>query len=293
MKHMAEAKSRYEDIPIPEELSERVMAEVEKAQIRYRKKTAGKRRRTFMKGGMAAAAAAVVLFTAGVNTSEVLARELQDVPVLGTMARILTFRSYESETEDLKISVDIPSVEMISDELSGMEDAVNEEIHMFCQEYADAAVERAEDYRQAFLDTGGTEEEWEAHHIAIKVWYEVKSQTGRYLSLAVMGSENWTSAYSETRYYNFDQEAGKWITLEDVLGKDYARIAEQSVRRQIEQRQTEDGVEYWLDEWEGIDEDTGFYMNSAGNPVIVFEQYEIAPGAMGMPEFEIVMSGEQ
>ena len=286
MKDMAEAKNRYDSIPIPEELSERVMAEVEKAQIRQREKTA-KRRMTFMKRGMAAAAAAVVLFTAGVNTSEVFARELQDVPVLGTMARILTFRSYESE--DLKISVDIPSVEMISEELGGMEDAVNEEIHMFCQEYADAAIERAEDYRQAFLDTGGTEEEWEAHHIAIKVWYEVKSQTGRYLSLAVMGSENWTSAYSETKYYNFDQEAGKWITLKDVLGEDYAQIAEQSVRSQIEQREAEDGMEYWIDEWEGIGENTRFYMNAAGNPVVVFDQYEIAPGAAGNPEFEIII----
>lgn len=288
MKRMAEAKNRYENIPIPKELSERVMAEVEKSQVRYRKKMAGKRRKTILKRGMAAAAAAVVLFTAGVNTSEVFARELQDVPVLGTVARILTFRSYKSETEDLKISVDIPSIEMISEELSGMEDAVNEEIHMFCQQYADAAIERAEEYRTAFLETGGTEEEWEAHHIAIKVWYEVKSQTDRYLSLAVMGSENWTSAYSETKYYNFDQEAGKWITLEDVLGKDYAQIAEQSVRLQIEQREAEDGMEYWVDDWEGIGEDTRFYMNAAGNPVIVFEQYEIAPGAAGMPEFEIV-----
>lgn len=288
MKDMAEAKNRYDSIPIPEELSERVMAEVEKAQIRQREKTA-KRRMNFMKRGMAAAAAAVVLFTAGVNTSEVFARELQDVPVLGTMARILTFRSYESETEDLKISVEVPSVEMISEELSGMEDAVNEEIHMFCQEYADAAIERAEEYRQAFLDTGGTEEEWEAHHIAIKVWYEVKSQTGRYLSLAVMGSENWTSAYSETKYYNFDQEAGKWITLKDVLGEDYAQIAEQSVRSQVEQREAEDGMEYWIDEWEGIGENTRFYMNAAGNPVVVFDQYEIAPGAAGNPEFEIII----
>lgn len=289
MKRMAEAKNRYEDIPIPEELSKRVMMEVEKAQKKYREKTAKKRRIIFMRRGMAAAAAAVILFTAGVNTSEVFAQEMQGVPVLGTMARILTFRSYESETKDMKISVDIPSIEMISDELGGLEETVNEEIHTFCQQYADAAVERAEDYRQAFLDTGGTEEEWEAHHIAIKVWYEVKSQTGRYLSLAVKGSENWTSAYSETKYYNFDQEAGKWITLEDVLGEDYAGIAEQSVRQQIERREAENSVGYWADEWEGVGEDTKFYMNPEGNPVIVFDQYEIAPGAAGEPEFEIVI----
>ncbi len=289
MKHMAEAKQKYEDIPIPEELSKRVMMEVEKAQIRYGEKRKKQRWRVFMKTGMMAAAVAVAMFTAGVNTSEVFARELQNVPVLGTIARIFTFRSYDSETEDIKISVDVPSIEMISGELSGLEDSVNEEIHMFCQQYADAAIERAKEYRQAFLDTGGTEEEWEAHHIAIKVWYEVKSQTDRYLSLAVMGSENWSSAYRETKFYNFDQEAGRWITLEDILGEDYARIAEQSVRQQIKQREIEEGMEYWADEWKGIGEDTGFYMNAAGNPVIVLEQYEIAPGSAGEPEFEIVI----
>ena len=33
--------------------------------------------------------------------------------------------------------------------------------------------------------------------------------------------------------------------------------------------------------------DTPFYINEKGNPVVVFEKYEIAPGFMGRPEFEI------
>ena len=73
--------------------------------------------------------------------------------------------------------------------------------------------------RTAFLETGGTEEEWAAHNIEIKVWYEVKTHTDRYLSVAVTGAENWTSAYSETRYYNFDLEKGRQVTLSDLLAK--------------------------------------------------------------------------
>lgn len=37
----------------------------------------------------------------------------------------------------------------------------------------------------------------------------------------------------------------------------------------------------------GISENTKFYMNEAGNPVIVFDKYEIAPGSAGAVEFEI------
>ena len=37
-----------------------------------------------------------------------------------------------------------------------------------------------------------------------------------------------------------------------------------------------------------VTEDTHFYINQAGNPVVVFDKYEVAPGFMGQQEFEIV-----
>ena len=37
----------------------------------------------------------------------------------------------------------------------------------------------------------------------------------------------------------------------------------------------------------GISENAKFYINENGNPVIVFEKYEIAPGSSGEIEFEI------
>ncbi len=289
MRRMAQAKQKYDSIPIPGELSERVMQEVEKANIqRSGKKKRMRRIQRMRRAVVAAASAAAVLFMVGVNTSEVFAREMSDVPVLGAIARIVTFRSYDTETEDMNISVEIPGVEMISEELSGLEDKINEEIHGFCEQYAEGAVERAEEYKKAFLETGGTQEEWAEHHIAIKVWYEVKSYTDRYLSLAVAGSENWSNAYHETKYYNLDLREGKWVTLEDILGEDYARIAGKSILQQTEQREKETGLEFWTDQWDGVDESTKFYINDAGNPVIVFEKYEIAPGAAGEQEFEIV-----
>ena len=39
--------------------------------------------------------------------------------------------------------------------------------------------------------------------------------------------------------------------------------------------------------------DTPFYINEKGNPVVVFEKYEIAPGALGRPEFEIERQTEE
>ena len=234
---------------------------------------------------LAAAAAAVVLFTTGLNTSTVFAETVGNLPVIGAVARVLTFRSYETEDEDLKISVEIPSIEMISEDFSDLEKSVNEEILRLCEQYAQEARTRAEEYRKAFLDTGGTEEEWAAHNIEIRVWYEVKSQTENYLSLAIIGTENWNNANNQIRYYNFDLKKGTLATLADVLGENYKQIADDAIRSQMEERKADGAV--YFDDFEGINEDTPFYINESGNPVIVFEAYEIAPGSEGQQEFEI------
>mgnify|MGYP006071290475 FL=1 len=279
MKSMEEAKRKYDEIPIPSELSKRVGKEIEKANMKRKKILVFRRR---VQKGTAAAAAVVVLFTAALNTNTAFAETAGQLPVIGPVARVLTFRSYQTEEEDLKISVEIPTIEMISEDMNGLEQSVNEEILALCEQYAQASKTRAEEYRQAFLDTGGTEEEWAAHNIEIKVWYEVKSQTDEYLSLAIMGTENWSSAYSETKYYNFDLKEGKLVTLQDILGDEYQQIANESIQNQMK----ENSEIYW-DDFEGIQEDTPFYLNESGNPVIVFEKYEIAPGSEGQQEFEI------
>lgn len=288
---MAEAKQKYDDIAIPKELSERVGMELERGEKKHNMKMAEKKKVSVMrKRTVAAAAAVAVLFGAGVNTSETFAREMYNVPVIGALARVFTVRSYDTDTEDLKISVEIPSIEMIAEGLKGMERPVNEDIHAFCEQYAREAETRADEYRQAFLDTGGTKEEWAEHNISIRVWYEVKTQTDRYLSIAVTGTESWSSAYGETRFYNFDMEAGKWVTLCDLLGEDYARIADQSILDQI-QAAEEEGAEFWTQNWEGVDSHTKFYISRSGNPVVVLDKYEIAPGAAGQLEFEIGRTG--
>lgn len=290
MNRMENAKKKYDEIPIPEELSQRIMWEVEKAN--QKEKMSGARKSKHLRSwqkGLVAAAAVMAVFVTALNTSTAFAQNMGELPVIGAFARVLTFRSYETETEDdLKISVEIPTIEMIAEGTGNLADSVNEEILAMCEQFADEAVERAKEYRTAFLETGGTEEEWAAHNIEIYVGYEVKAQTDKYLSVIVTGSENWSNAYAETRYYNFDLEKGRQVTLEDLLGADYKEIADEAILSQIPEKEAQSGMDYWEEDFTGVTEDTNFYVNEAGNPVIVFGQYEIAPGAAGEPEFEIV-----
>lgn len=286
MKVLEDAKKDYEDIPIPQELSERIMMEVKKADKR-RKKQMIKR---ISRYGMTAAASLTILFTVGLNTSVAFANAAENIPVIGAMAKVLTFRSYQTKTDDLNMTVDIPSIDMISEEFSDVEDSVNSEIYELCRQYANEAEKRAEEYRTAFLDTGGTLEEWEAHNIEIKVWYEVKTQTDKYLSLVINGAENWNNAGGKSKYYNFDLEKGGLLTLRDVMGNDYGQMIEEQIRSQMKERETTQGIKYFEGELPELSDDTKFYMNESGNPVIVFEPYEIAPGADGQQEFEITIN---
>ena len=99
MGRLEKMKERYDDIVIPAELNERIQQEIMKSRKQQAKKhTVGQRyglKRVIR--GMGAAAAVCILFTAALNTSSVFAKEAAELPIIGGVARILTFRSYETE----------------------------------------------------------------------------------------------------------------------------------------------------------------------------------------------------
>ena len=292
MGRLENMKERYDAVVIPAELNDRIQQEITRSRRQQAEKKAASRRHTFRKmirGMAAAAAAAGILFTTALNTSPVFAKEAAQLPVIGGVARILTFRSYETEKDDIAVSVEIPTIEMIAADTGITVDGINQEILERCEQYARDALLRAEEYRTPFLDTGGTPDEWAEHNIKITVGYEIRQQSNDYLSFVVRGTENWTNAYSESKYYNLDLNTGRPVTLQDLLGSDYVELADKSIWEQIARRQNAGEVFFTAEEggFTGISEYVRFYINRDNRPVIVFEKYEIAPGSSGEVEFEI------
>lgn len=157
--------------------------------------------------------------------------------------------------------------------------------------YVEEANQRVQEYKEAFLATGGTEEEFANHDIKIDVDYDVKYQDEDLLSFVLTGTESWVSAYNMKEYYNISLEENKELTLKDMLGEDYIQISNNSIREEMALRMEADKNVMYFDESQGgfstVDETTKFYLNDEGNVVIVFDKYEIAPGAMGSQEFII------
>lgn len=286
MKKLNSAKNTYENIEIPEELNKVVLDAI--------KKTPKKKTSNIYKISISLATAALLALTVGLNTSESFAMEVQQIPVIGSIAKVLTIRSYEKVEEDKKVEVKVPAVvEEIQGDTSTTNKItdINAQIQRISDEYVKDAEKRAEEYKQAFLETGGTEEEWKEHDIEIKVDYEIKAETDQYISFILYGTESWTGAYAQAHYYNLDLKTGGSVDLKALLGEDYISIANESIKKQMKERlEADKDLSYFDDTMDGfktITEDTNFYINEQGNPVVVFEKYEIAPGAFGAQEFEI------
>jgi Protein of unknown function (DUF3298) len=73
----------------------------------------------------------------------------------------------------------------------------------------------------------------------------------------------------------------------------YADIISENIEVQMKQQMKEDAQKiYWVEEgdispFEKIKADQNFYLSSNHKLVISFDKYEVAPGYMGIVEFEI------
>lgn len=290
MTEMESARKRYLDIPIPAELSYQVQRAIKSVNPNREpaKKRTGRRVLTYV------AAAAAVVFAVNVlllNTSEAYAKTLEQVPVIGTIAKVFTFREYTMKDQDKETTVKIPKVEDQNGTNQKFVADVNAEIQKKCDAYTKKADQDIAEYKEAFLSTGGTKEDWEAKNIKVKVSYTIKTQNEDYVSFVVTGIEDWNGSTAETYYYNLDLKNGTYFTLQDILGDDYLTKCNQEIERQMEERMAADSDILYFTAEEGgfstISKQTKFYLNEKGNPVVVFEKYEVAPGFMGAQEFEI------
>lgn len=286
------SKGNYDSIETPDELESVINRAVNSAGMKQKpvNRMAGKR----FAVGIAAAAAVFVCFTAGLNTSQAFAAAVMDIPVIGTVSKFLTFRTYDYQDEDKMIHEVIPQLEETggSKESVSLEEKINGEINKTMGQYREDAQKRVEEYKEAFLATGGTEEEFARKGIRVEAGYEICYESDEWLSFVITADENWSGAYGIRLYYNLDLKDGKRISLEELLGENYVELANASILEQMKARMEADGnLIYWGEDMDGfttIDDSTNFYINEKGNPVIVFDKYEVAPGAFGIQEFEIL-----
>ena len=283
MNEFKNAKEEYESMPIPEELNDRVQAGIRQGQKNYR---ASRRSRVLRRSVTGVAACFAVVFGT-LNLSPTVAAAAADVPVLGGLFQMLTVRSFAEENGDRTLEVSQPAVEN-GDALA---QRVNAEIQARVDQHVAEMEQMWKEYHEAFIATGGTEEEWSQRTMDVNVTYEVKSQTDTTVSFVVDLSQCSVYASQTQYYYNLDLANDRDITLRDLLGDDWVSICNTAIQAQIDASVDADGFTYFFKPEEGgfttVDETTSFYIREDGVPVVVFPEYSIAAGAAGITEFPI------
>lgn len=276
---LEKAKEIYESIEIPQELNRRLNSAID---------TAVPRRHLWYRQAVCVAAACFAVFVGALNTSQVFAQGVAEIPVLGNVAKVFTFREYVQQDASHEITAEIPAVSGTGNE--DLETRINSEIQTRIDAILAEASERGEAEHKAFLETGGKEEDFIP--VTVDVTYDVKSSNEKYLSFVIYECEVRASSFTQQLFYNIDLETGKDITLEELLGEDWKAIADESIHAQIEERSKVEGNMFFdgsdgIEGFQTVGDHPQFYINEAGNPVICFDKYEIAPGYMGIQEFEI------
>ena len=145
---------------------------------------------------------------------------------------------------------------------------------------------------QRYIDDVSGSVDW---HESLLIDYDVMTDTDKWFTLRLSLYEGAGSSMQYYKFYTLNKETGELCTLADLFKDDlYIKRISEEIRRQMEARMEEDPTcTYWVDneieDWnfEAVAPDQHFYLNAAGNLVLVFDKYTVAPGYMGTPEFEI------
>ena len=283
---LKQLKEEYENMTIPEAGRERLQAGIDRARIE--KKRAERVRR---RSAWTAAAAAVIVLIALPNTNMQIAHAMENIPVLGGFFRLVTVRQYNYSDENHDAEVEFAQIAYGEDAGEGVPAG---EVAVGAATLEGTAAESVEgvgvgqEAAEAKLSEDGVE--------AVNQDMEATDNTLYYtVKLSVLETE--ASGYEHNQFYTIDKQTGNVVTLADLFaeGSDYISAISENIKTQMkEQMAADEGVIYFLDNddmpefnFQGITEQTNFYFNERGELVIVFDEYEVAPGSMGAPEFVI------
>lgn len=129
-------------------------------------------------------------------------------------------------------------------------------------------------------------------YVAEDMKYTVIRDDEKYFVVRFNVTVNAGGSLEYSRWIVFDKSAGKVLELSDLFkdGSDYIGVISTEIREQMIFRNEHEGSAFFVDgsgAFTKIKKDANFYIDSFNRLVIVFDEYEVAPGSMGSPEFFI------
>ena len=315
---LRQLKEEYENMTIPEAGRERLQAGIDRARMEKKRAERARRRSTWT-----AAAAAVIVLIALPNTNVQIAHAMENIPVLGGFFRLVTVRQYNYSDENHDAEIELAQITYGEDTGEGIPDREgasaggvaagaaapdNADVGNTESTGQEATVAKlSEEGMQAVnQDMEATVDELirqfedtlseEGYH-GLHVSQEIVTDNAQYYTVKLSVLETEASGYEHNQFYTIEKQTGNVVTLSDLFAEesDYLSVISENIKNQMrEQMAADEEVKYFLDDedmpefnFQGITEQTNFYFNENGELVIAFDEYEVAPGYMGAPEFVI------
>lgn len=274
MKHLYQLKNEYFEIKIPDELEAVVKNTILRAE---KKMMRSKKLFTFA----TAAAAVVLVFIGTVNVSPAAAKAMSNIPVIKNLVKVVTFREYSYIDDKHELDIKVPQIDGL--ENKELENALN-------ANYLEKNAALYDD----FMKKIGTEGELNEQYFSIYTDYNIKTDTDKLLVVENIKDEILASGYQTVQYDTIDRINELVLTLPSLFkDNSYVDIISNNIKSQMEkQMKADQDISYFLGEDEingfvSIQENQNFYINAEGKLVISFNEYEVAPGSMGIVEFVI------
>ena len=221
----------------------------------------------------------MLMFVLLTNVSPKFAYAMQELPIIGDIVKVITIRNYFDKDGNSEIEMEIPNIKNDNNSQSQTNENVNEDVNQLTQN---------------ILDKFYAEENSE-NHLSIKVKSDVIENNKYWFTLKLTISEVAASSDLKYKYYNIDKRTDEIVKLSDLFDdENYKKAISEEIKKQMVSRMEKDkDVVYWIDEeneewnFNMIEGNQNFYLSNKGNIVIVFDKYEVGPGATGAPEFEI------
>ncbi|WP_440526753.1 RsiV family protein [Simiaoa sp.] len=308
---LRQLKEEYENMIIPEAGRERLQAGIDRARMEKKRAEHARRRSAWT-----AVAAAAVVMIALPNTNIQIAHAMENIPLLGGFFRLVTVRQYNYSDENHNAEVELAQINYGEDagegapvgeaaaapegtaagNVEGASDGQEAAVANLSEDGVEAVNQNmeatVEELIRQFEDTLSEE----GYH-GLHVTQEVVTDNARYYTVKLSVLETEASGYEHNQFYTIDKQTGNVVTLEDLFveGSDYISVISENIKTQMqEQMAADEGVIYFLDNddmpefnFQGITGQTNFYFNEKDELVIAFDEYEVAPGSMGAPEFVI------
>lgn len=278
-------KKEYRKPQMSEKQLEQLRNRMEEADMANKKE----RRKAGIIKTTAAAAAFIGAFLILPNTSANIAYAMEQIPIIGNLVEVVTFRNYQYDTDRNKADIEVPEIQLedkaenqeVQEKLERTAEEINAEIQKITGDLI-------EDFEKYLKDEQGYQD--------VIVKNEVLATTQDYFTLKLICYQGAGSGYQWNYYYTIDLNTGERLQLKDVFkeGADYITPISENIKEQMQaQMNADDKVYYWLndeiEEWnfKAINDETSFYLNDKDNVVIGFDEGDVAPMYMGAVEFEI------